>query len=292
MKHSPILLLFVDGLGLGEPDPEVNPIHDGVCPCLEAFLDQADPVDACLGVSGLPQSATGQTALLTGRNAPKEMGRHIEGFPGPSLRAIIEADNIFHAYKRRGLRATFANAYFVKTMDEVHAMRVHSVTTVATLSAFGVVRDRSMLEANRAVYQDLTRELLVKRGYTGPLITPEEAAADLLRIVRDHDLTLFEYFQTDRVGHACDPARIHQVLGLLNRFLEELLEATQAESFTLVLVSDHGNIEDIRTRAHTLNPVPFAVAGSGADQLKGRAKSLTDIFPLILDMSDVLTSCR
>jgi hypothetical protein len=40
-------------------------------------------LDASLCVPGLPQSATGQAALLTGLNAPELMGRHIEGFPPP-----------------------------------------------------------------------------------------------------------------------------------------------------------------------------------------------------------------
>ena len=76
-----ILFIFVDGLGIGSSDPEVNPLYDPRFPFLNNMLSQARPLDACLSVAGLPQSATGQAALFTGVNAAKEMGRHIEGFP-------------------------------------------------------------------------------------------------------------------------------------------------------------------------------------------------------------------
>ena len=34
---------------------------------------------------------------------------------------------------------------------------------------------------------------------------------------------------------------------------------------TLVLSSDHGNVEDATTKAHTTNPVPLLVVGPGAE---------------------------
>ncbi|MBI2247843.1 MAG: metalloenzyme, partial [Armatimonadetes bacterium] len=76
-----MLLFFVDGLGLGPDDAEINPVVAARTPCLEGLLGRkmtapSDvikndgallvPTDATLGIDGLPQSATGQTALLTG----------------------------------------------------------------------------------------------------------------------------------------------------------------------------------------------------------------------------------
>ncbi len=51
-------------------------------------------VDATLGVDGLPQSGTGQTTLFTGVNAAQALGRHVPAFPGPRLKAIIEAEGL------------------------------------------------------------------------------------------------------------------------------------------------------------------------------------------------------
>ena len=39
-----------------------------------------------LGIEGLPQSATGQTALFTGINAAQLLGRHLFGFPNQPFR--------------------------------------------------------------------------------------------------------------------------------------------------------------------------------------------------------------
>ena len=85
-----IVFLFIDGVGLHAPAPD-NPVNPEVCPTLCRLIAQhAVPIDACLSMPGLPQSATGQATMFTGVNAPVFMGRHCEGFPGPSLRKKIE----------------------------------------------------------------------------------------------------------------------------------------------------------------------------------------------------------
>jgi len=281
-----IVLLFVDGLGLGVPDPSVNPIVRGACPHLQRLLaDHAVPVDAGLGVPGTPQSATGQTALLTGVNAAQAVGRHVEGFPGEALRAIIREQNLFLQVQRAGGTATFANGYYAADRAQVLAAPLLSVTTVAALSAFGSVRTRDFLESNRAVYQDLTRESLRERGYTGPLTTPAEAARHLIAIADGYDLTLFEYFQTDRAGHRQDPEQTAAVLARYDAFLAPLLEhSRQAGDWLVVLTSDHGNIEDARGRGHTLNPVPLAAVGPAAERLQRQVHSLTDVTPALLSL--------
>ena len=78
------LFLFLDGIGLGHDDPQTNPFVRAKTPALDSLLDGHRMVtgvaplhtqnasllalDACLGITGTPQSATGQSALLTGRN--------------------------------------------------------------------------------------------------------------------------------------------------------------------------------------------------------------------------------
>jgi len=278
------LLLFVDGLGLG-PESEHNPLFSGACPRLARLLrEEAAPIDAGLGVPGLPQSATGQTALLTGVNAPAVMGRHIEGLPGPRLKEIIREHNLLSALAARGYRATFANAYYTRDIEEVRSRRFQSVTTVATLAAFGAVRDTADLLAGRAVYQDLTRASLRERGYDGPFVTPAQAGRDLAALATEHDFTLFEYFQTDRAGHKGDAERTRRVLGEFDEFLGGVLAFAEGERRLLLLTSDHGNIEDAATRTHTGNPVPFVALGAGAGALKIRVRALTDIAPALLDL--------
>ena len=51
--------------------------------------------------------------------------------------------------------------------------------------------------------------------------------------------------------------------GLLGGVLEDF----DHRECTLILTSDHGNIEDLSTKSHTRNPVPCIVAGSKRKEL-------------------------
>lgn len=280
------ILLFVDGLGMGSGDNRSCPVRAGVCPCLvELQQTCATPLDAALGVPGLPQSATGQTALLTGVNAAAVMQRHVEGFPGERLREIVRAHNLLARLQRLGLRATFANAYYAPDVEAVRQGRPQSVTTVAALSALGEVRTRELLSANRAVCHDLTRATLRARGYDGPLITPEEAAEHLLSVSAEYDLTLFEHFLTDRAGHSGALDRAEQVLATFDRFLTRLSERAAGQGLSIALCSDHGNIEDMSTPLHTLNPVPFIRTGPLARAPASRLHDLTNVTPFFLELA-------
>ena len=284
MNSKRILFLFVDGLGMGADDPAVNPVFSGSCPILADLLRRiAVPIDASMGVAGFPQSATGQAALLTGENAAMLMGRHVEGFPGPKLKELIREKNVFLRLNAMGLKSTFANAYFIDDSKELDQWRVQSVTTVATLSAFGAVRDRRLMEKGKAVYQDIVRDELRPRGYTGPRISPADAAEHLAKIVVENDFTLFEYFQTDRAGHAGEPDKVRQVLSIFDEFITPLLSHAERGEFLIILTSDHGNIEDLSTGGHTMNPVPFIAVGPDSPFFRDRVRSLTDITPAILD---------
>ena len=279
------VFILVDGLGMGSPDTALNPLYDGLCPNLVDILARhAVPIDATLGMPGIPQSATGQTAIFTGINAAQRMGRHVEGFPGPALREIIHSGTIYDQLQAIGVSSSFANAYYVEDMAEVVGRKLQSVTTVSALKAFGRVRNRAMMCAGHAVYQDLTRESLRERGYDGPLWTPAQSGRDLVSIAREQDFTVFEYFQTDRVGHKGSRAEVVHVLGLFDEFLAAVLPFAHEPGQLLVLTSDHGNIEEFGSRTHSMNPVPFVAIGTGSAFLKERVKSLTDITPALVEL--------
>ena len=279
-----ILFVFIDGFGIGEPDPAVNPLFAGEYPALQRVVTEGKPIDACLGVDGLPQSATGQAALLTGVNVPDAVGGHQPGFPGPTVRAIVEEHNIFRRLLATGRSCTFANAYHLDGLTQAEIRRRQSVTTVATMQAFGGVRGSALLAEGRAVYQDITRELLRARGYDGPLCSPTQAASDLVGIAAVHDFTLFEYFQTDVKAHKGAPDEIARMLAELDEFLGIVLSTWPGEGRLLVVTSDHGNIEDGRVRSHTRNPVPFFAAGERAEGCANAVNAITDVTPALLQL--------
>ena len=92
-----LLLIFVDGVGIGTRGDH-NPaseLSQSSFPSLRGksrwlpFDGRLAVTDARLGVEGLPQSATGQTAILTGVNAAALIGRHLHGYPSPRLRQAL-----------------------------------------------------------------------------------------------------------------------------------------------------------------------------------------------------------
>ena len=278
------IFLFIDGVGVREPAAD-NPVNPEVCPTLCRLVERhSKPIDACLGVEGLPQSATGQATMFTGVNCAKAMGRHCEGFPGPSLRKIIEANNLFLQLKKRGLRVRFADAYLVDSADELAARRYKSVTTVMALTAPETITTAEDLAEDRALMQDLTRETIQDRYPDIRVISPRAAADHLFAIAMENDFTLYEFFQTDVSGHSMDYARACAVLRTYDRFLAALVRLVEAAGITLVMTADHGNVENVSDRGHTRNPVPFIAFGPRAGDLLAAVSSLEDVTPAVLSV--------
>ena len=281
-----VLFLFIDGVGLRAAATD-NPVNPEVCPALCRLITKhGKPIDARLGIDGPPQSATGQATMFSGVNCAAAMGKHCEGFPGPNLRKIIETDNLFKQLRSRGKEVCFSDAYLVDSAEELAARRFKSVTTVMALTAPETVRTVDDLQNGQAVMQDLTRETIQDRWPDIAVIPPQRAAEHLASIARQYDFTLFEFFQSDVAGHSMDYARACAALRTYDRFLASIVRFTEAMGVTLVMTSDHGNIENISERGHTLNPVPFVAFGPKEEFLRERVSSLVDVTPAILSAFD------
>ena len=287
-----LLLFFIDGLGIGTRGAH-NPFDglDDAAP-LAIFQDEPPvlpfngllaPTDARLGVDGRPQSASGQTTILTGINAPAAVGYHKQGFPNQALLDIIREHSIFFQLKQAGInKITFANTYTQEFFEE--RPRWISATTAAVQAGglrFNRVDD---LRAGRAVFMDFTNAMLIEGGEQVDLRTPEEAGEVLASIVAANKFTLYEYFITDKIGHAQDFEAAGRVLRELALFIRSLLAKLDLQTTTVILTSDHGNIEDLSVRNHTLNPVPTIVWGEHREEMAARIHSLADITPGIVDV--------
>ena len=286
-----LILFFIDGLGIGARGP-FNPFDGLEAAGPLAVFQSEEPeliydgalirTDATLGVEGRPQSASGQTTILTGINAPALLGYHKQGFPNEALREIILEHSIFLQLKRAGVSSiTFANAYTPRFFES--RPRWVSATTTAVEAAGMRFRDLDDLRAGDAVFQDYTNGMLIERGLDFPLQTPEEAGEILARIAGAHRFTLYEYFITDKVGHAQDMKAARLVLKNLARFVRTLLSRVDLSRTTVLLTSDHGNVEDLSSRNHTLNLVPTLVWGAKREHFKSRIRSLADITPAIVE---------
>ncbi len=288
-----MLFIFIDGFGIGEKDFTKNPILAAKTPAFDRLFTEGllMSVDACLGVPGLPQSATGQTAIFTGVNAPEVVGRHINAQPTKPLRDIIEHDNLFKMLLHKGLRVANANVYrqeYLDRMNDPSDKRYKpSVTSVMTMSAGLQFRKIEEFNSGKGIYHDITGQIIVDSGYDSQVITPGEAAARYYAIARENDFTLFEHFVTDLAGHKMDMQLAIHTIELLDAFLSELLLLLDPEVDILFITSDHGNIEDVSVKTHTRNPVPAIVFGKLPENFNVGIRSLLDIVPAVLAILNV-----
>lgn len=299
-RYHRLLLLFVDGVGLA-PAGAGNPFATENAPEIKALLGGAltsesvgcrgdsflGALDACLGIPGLPQSATGQATLFSGVNAAARMGRHVSGFPGPQVREIVESDGLLARVAGAGLGATFANAYSREYLDRLDAGSARpSVTTCMTRAAGLRLRTLDDLAAGDAVTWDIVGDLFgVLSGQDVAEVDPCVAGRRLAALGASHDLTVYETFLPDLTGHGRATVTEAEVVGRLDGLLGGIRSAG-VDGLTVVLTSDHGNFEDRSSRGHTRSPVPLLAFGVEANRLQDLC-SLTEVAPRILDLLSI-----
>jgi 2,3-bisphosphoglycerate-independent phosphoglycerate mutase len=304
-----VIFVFLDGVGLGPAD-EGNPFWSADTPALRHLLggplvDGVRPngrgadvpllcrgIDATLGVAGLPQSGSGQTALFTGVNAAEVVGTHVFAFPTERLRQVIAEHSILKRAVERGLKATLANAYsdgYWSWVKETRRGR-HSATTLTNMAAGLPFRTFEDLRHGRAVYWDITHELARESFYPDlEPVTATEAGRRLARLASEYHLVLYESFITDLAGHRRLPLPAAWTLDRVDGLLGGMIEA-RPPGATIVVCSDHGNLEDSRFKGHTTNPVPLLVVGPGAaDPVWDPVRAITDVAGAILGWLDGIT---
>lgn len=296
-----ILVVFVDGVGLGVDDASVNPLARFGMPRTAGLAGVAGlsevhvggrllALDATLGVPGLPQSATGQTTLLTGVNAAQWLGKHRGPYAGAELRPLLEHETLWHDVVAAGGRATLANAY-----PDRYLARAHSGT--GRMGAFA--RSAILAGVRLRGFTDLLKGEAVSAfitnqgwsdvlGYSDvPERSPEEAGRILGRLASEHELTIFDFYATDIAGHRQDWNAAEEWLDAVDRLTASAFELLPPGD-SLLLVSDHGNLEDLSTGHHTLNPALGVWLGPAPweREIAPQPTSLTHIAPCLRAMLD------
>ncbi len=291
---GPVVLMFLDGVGIGTDDPAVNPFMSARMPALTGLvggiptLDRprlaglravAFPLDACLGVPGMPQSGTGQTTLLTGENAAERFGRHFGPWTPVALQPLVEERSVLRRGLDAGLRVAFANAYPKGWPNERRRL---AAPPLAARAAGLLDRHEEALARGDAVASEILNTGW--RVHLGFADLPEVSAADagrvLARIGAAHDLTFFAHYATDIAGHRGGMDGAVSALERVDAFLGGYLEAAPADAVLLV-ASDHGNIEDVG-QGHTLNPSLGLVVGPDAERRAGELGSIADVTGALL----------
>ena len=289
-----ILFLFLDGIGLGENDPGINPFSRASMPCLESLLggkklikstapfenEQVSllAIDPNLGVKGLPQSATGQAVLLTGINIPAELNYHYGPKPNPEVAQYLDGKTIFSKTVQAGKKAALLNAYPPRYFDGIDSgKRLYSSIPLALTNAgLPLFTDKDYYEG-RALSADFTgegwREFL---GFPeAPVFDSHTAGIKLGELARQYDFSFFEYWASDYAGHKQDMVSAVKQLETFDTVLRGLLDNWQNEGGLILLTSDHGNMEDLSTRKHTAAQVPLILFGSRKS--RGEFAEVTDL---------------
>lgn len=297
-----VLMMFLDGVGIGSKNADINPFFRAQLPNLSSLLSgnipykkqktivtssaTLLPLNATLGVQGFPQSGTGQTTLFTGVNAAKKLGQHFGPYPHSHLKPILERKNIFRQLLEKKKKVCFTNAYpkqFFEALEK--GQRRYSVTTLSCVMVGMALRGGSHLKQGKAISADITNARWNDFGYDDiQTISPESAGERFYKISREHHFTLFEYFLPDHAGHSQDMRMAVEVLERFDGFLGGVLKQFDEANSLLIVTSDHGNVEDISTKSHTRNPVPVLLVGKNKDWMSKRVKNLTHITPAIVKL--------
>lgn len=294
----PVIFLFIDGVGLGKESAQ-NPFQkqtfrgfsamagDQSFSAKAAEITESDHVfrqlDARLGVEGLPQSGTGQTALFTGENAPKKIGKHFGPFPHSGIKPLLKNKSIFKKAQQIDRICQFMNAYPGIFFQKAKKRNRWSCTTLMTKSASIKLNTTEDVRDGRALTAEITQKAWREHlGIEVPEISIEEAAERLLEQSENYDLLLYEYYLSDKAGHSQEMEKATSFLETYDQFLWYLIQ-NKPKELTIVLSSDHGNVEDLSTNTHTLNPVPLVAYGPGAHHFS-YAESIMDVTPGILEI--------
>jgi hypothetical protein len=294
-----VYFVFIDGIGIGESGnqnpfskhnfPNLNTLWGDqiLCSSSESFSAPGHlykAVDANLGVEGLPQSGTGQTALFTGVNVSEEIGKHFGPFPHSACKPYLKENSLFKDLISRDKKPHFINAYPDRFFEFAERRNRWSCSTLMVKSAGLHLNRIEDVRKGRAltaeIMQDYWRE---KISVDVPEITAREAGERFYRVGQHNDLTLFEYYLTDKAGHDQKMDKAVDVLTRLDGFLKGFFAQAEFDHDTLIVSSDHGNLEDLSTKTHTRNPVPLVVMGRNAEQFNV-CQSILDVKEVILEI--------
>lgn len=303
-----ILFLFLDGIGLGENEPEKNPFARAKMPYLQSLLGGQNliretapfegeratllAVDPNLGIKGLPQSATGQAVLLTGINIPAELNYHYGPKPSPEVAQYLDGKTIFAKTVKAGKKTALLNAYPSRYFEGIDSgKRLYSAIPLALTNAGLPLFTQDDFYAGRALSADFTgkgwREFMNLSD--SPLFEPEEAGGKLAELAKQYDFSFFEYWASDYAGHKQDMESAVRQMERFDGVLKGLLATWRDEDGLILLTSDHGNMEDLSTRKHTAAHVPLLLFGDKETrrEFQKDIRDLTGIAPAITKFLEI-----
>ncbi|MCB9454704.1 MAG: hypothetical protein H6671_01815 [Anaerolineaceae bacterium] len=298
-----ILMVFLDGIGLGEDNPAVNPFAVATMPTLTALTNGQRwlkgigeqhsphavfiPTDPRLGVPGRPQSATGQAAILTGVNVPQLIGEHYGPKPNPPIRELLAKDNFFKQMVSQGKTAALLEAYPPRWHEVVNSgKRLRASYQEAAYQAGVPIFDEKAIYQQDALAGDWTGQgWRDELGYTDtPVYSPQEAGRKMVELSRRYTFAFFPHWFTDIIGHRGPLEDGVRLLELFDGVMTGAMETWNDDEGLIIITSDHGNMEDVSSRTHTENDVPTLIIGAAKTAFAEGLHDLTGFVPRMAEL--------
>lgn len=313
MSTTPVLFVFLDGVGIGPSDPAVNPFLRARMPVLTSllggrlpvigsesetvsmivpdlitgstddsgsdpgphatFVGHVTPLDATLDTEGTPQSGTGQAALLTGESTAVSYGRHFGPWTPVRLRPLVEERSVLRRALDGGRSVAFANAYPRGWPGPGGSRRIAG-PPLAARGAGALDRHEEALGAGEAVSSEIVND-----GWR------QQLGHDWLPEVTPHRAganlaRIAGGHDLTLYAHYTTDTAGHR--GQMAGAIEALQRVdaflggileTLPPNVLLLIASDHGNIEDARG-GHTRNPALGVIAQARG---QGDSHSVSDL---------------
>jgi 2,3-bisphosphoglycerate-independent phosphoglycerate mutase len=150
--------------------------------------------------------------------------------------------------------------------------------------------DRLLIPSQKVATYDLAPEMSAV-GVTDALVAAIDSG--------DYDFIVANYANPDMVGHTGVWDATIEALAVIDACLARVVAAIEeAEAAdpdgpgaVLAITADHGNADDLRdasghpVTAHSLNPVPFVLAGRSVAGRRLRDGVLADVAPTLLELA-------
>ena len=289
-----VIFVFIDGIGIGKEN-EFNPFYTNHLPGFELLsggkLGESSKqiishnhvfkqIDANLDMDGLPQSGTGQASLFCGMNMSLLIGKHFGPYAHSQTKPYLKEESLFSDLLKMGKSPHFINAYPKPFFVNAEKRSRWSCTTWMTMGAGLSLNTEDLVINGEAVTAEVKQDYWKKKlRIELPEIKEAEAAQRILKKANQHDVVLFEYFLTDKAGHEQNPENAFSSLERIDKLLQELIK--EIGNHTLLITSDHGNIENLAVKTHTRNLVPLYAYGENAQNFE-KIESIVDVKNAIL----------
>ncbi len=197
-----------------------------------------------------------------------------------------DLDSIKPAFPHREIQGTL-----------VEALRYHRQLYAAESEKFSQMTyffdggyDRPRFNEDRLRVPSLN----VARFDERPEMRAHELAQRFCAALDDHyDFAAVNFANADMVGHTGNEPAAIRACEVLDEALALVWKKVKDLKGTLLVTSDHGNVEIIRAlhggpdTEHNPDPVPFLVAGNAVHGKKLRRGTLADVAPTILRLLDI-----